>query len=173
MFLKDRTPRPTYTRSSYSGYRSYSTPTVQAPSLVLTGVAQYPGGCVAFFEDTRSGKTTRATAGQTVAGCRIVAATLDGVEYEFDGRRGKVLVGQDLSARAATFASAAPAASSPTSVPASGPATATATAPATAASQPADQPPAADAAEPADTSNDSEDPVIRRLRQRRAEQTRQ
>lgn len=98
IFVKDRRPRPTFTPSN-NGFIPRPAPY----SVVLTGIGLLEGDdpqesqTVAFFEDSRTGGTTRATIGQALDGGKIVAISLDSVEYEKNGTRRRITVGRDLA----------------------------------------------------------------------------
>jgi hypothetical protein len=75
-------------------------------SIVLTGVALREGQYVAFFEDTRSGQTTRLTDGGQIARGQIRNITIAGVDYVRDSITTTVTVGRNLED--ATIAAAPP-----------------------------------------------------------------
>ena len=182
IFLRNRT-RPT---SNYVRPGGGAT----APSssgddrTVLTGIIQEGQDCVAFFEDTRTGKTTQAKVDALVGRGRLAAITLDAVQYTCDGRTTKITVGSSLAGIAASFpksvtttsAAAAPAAAPggptpPTTRGAPGappgatpeaatPATASTTLSPATPGQPA-------AAAPSETTDTSTAAILERMRQRR------
>jgi hypothetical protein len=71
---------------------------VPAPEsyFVLKGISQQGSERIAFFEDSRTGKTTRARIGEAVAQGKIKNITLDNVEYELNGKLTKTEVGKNL-----------------------------------------------------------------------------
>jgi hypothetical protein len=87
------------------------------PRLVLTGTARSGDGYIAFFEDERTGETRRAAAGKTLAGVRLKAITLDGVEIEDEGTTRTIQIGSDLSGRATTLPTRSTAAAAPPAPP--------------------------------------------------------
>ena len=93
-------------RSSGTGRSSMSAASVAPPRpaadsndarLVLTGIVQQGAGHVAFFEDTRSGKTTTAAVGESIGRGRVTAITLDAVQYAADGAAVKIAIGSSLA----------------------------------------------------------------------------
>ncbi len=111
--------------------------------LVLTGVGQIGPDRTAFFEDLGTGQTKRVSTGQALYKGKVVMVTLEGVEYEQDGAVHRIAIGQDLSGAAAVL---------------SGPGATT---------RPGDGSAAGGA-----TSGANADPVLERLRQRRAQEMR-
>jgi len=65
--------------------------------VVLTGTALCGAEFVAFFENTRTGDTIRARAGGAVGAGKLNAVTLDGVEYEADGKTTRIEIGFSLA----------------------------------------------------------------------------
>ncbi len=110
---------------------------------VLTGVAIQADEPVAFFEDVRSGETTKLAVGQSIEGGQIVSISLDSVEFKSGGMTRTVNLGENLQGVSAVFAAPPAAASVP--------------APATAATS-----------QPAIDKNTAD--VIERLRQRRLQE---
>ncbi|MBM4016954.1 MAG: hypothetical protein FJ288_01285 [Planctomycetes bacterium] len=129
--------------------------------IVLTGIVHQGEDYVAFFEDTRTGKTAPSQIGAALGRGRLAAITLDAVQYACDGNTTRIAIGSNLSGAAASLpkpaappsAPAAPAAA-PAAPPAGrspaageGPTPATAAgAPAAAAAAASTAPPAADVA---------------------------
>jgi hypothetical protein len=91
---RERTP--TYTPSA-------PRPQPTGPNLVLTGVVVQETQCIAFFEDSASGDTTGAVAGQALAKGRVRSVCLDGVEYESGGVCRKIAIGQSLDGQSVSF----------------------------------------------------------------------
>jgi hypothetical protein len=101
MFVRDRS-RP---RSG----RSFSMPTYSAaPSeddrLVLTGVINQGPDYVAFFEDSRTGKTITVQVDAALGRGRVTAMAMDSVDYTYDGRTTRIAVGSSLSGVVASLA---------------------------------------------------------------------
>lgn len=63
---------------------------------VLTGISQRGGRFVAFLEEVQ-GDTTKVAAGDEVAGGKVVSISLDGLEFEKEGKTTKVAIGSSLS----------------------------------------------------------------------------
>ncbi len=101
IFLRNRT-RPTTGRLG-SGGATAAAPSTGDDRMVLTGVIQEGQDYVAFFEDTRTGKTTQAKVDALVGRGRLTAITLDAVQYACDGRTTKVAIGSSLAGIAASF----------------------------------------------------------------------
>jgi hypothetical protein len=93
-------------------------PAVAAPSedarFVLTGIIQQGDDCVAFFEDSRSGKTIQTQTGDTVGRGRLTVITLDTVHYACDGDIARITVGSNLTGAAASPRTTAAATTTPT-----------------------------------------------------------
>jgi len=113
-------------RSRSSGGRSSSGYSPRPPAvtgedyLVLTGIIQQGEDCVAFVEDTRSGKTARLQPGDPLGRGRVTLITRDIVHYAYDGDLRRIAIGANfagvavsLAKPATTIASAAPAATPP------------------------------------------------------------
>ena len=77
-------------------------PTPPSPErcIVLKGIAQQGQDLVAFLEDTRTGVTTRARTGDSVARGRLKNITLDRVEYELEERVTAARIGEGLTGAA-------------------------------------------------------------------------
>lgn len=117
IFLRDRSQR-------YRPSVSYSRPPRPASdedSIVLTGIVQQGLACVAFFENTRTGETTRVAAGQPLGAGTLAWICLESIGYQGAGGTRTITVGQALSGENASLVSAVPSGST------SGPATATTT----------------------------------------------
>ena len=71
--------------------------------IVLTGTALSGAEFVAFFENTRTGDTIRARAGGAVGAGQLNAVTLDGVEYEADGKTTRIKIGFNLAGEAGSL----------------------------------------------------------------------
>lgn len=93
IFVRDRrVPRPVYHGPSEPA------PTPHAGRhMVLTGTARQRDEFIAFFEDSRTGRTLWAQIGDSLLDGRIEAITLNGVEYESDGTTTTVKIGYSLS----------------------------------------------------------------------------
>jgi hypothetical protein len=151
--------------------------------IVLTGIIQQGEDYVAFFEDTRTGKTTLAQVGALLGRGQLVTIMMDAVHYTCAGNTVKIAIGSTLSGAAAslpkpaaptgtaaTAPPAAPAAPTPATVTqatgaapgatpaAPGPATASTTPPAAAPPQ---------AAPSGDTKDSGTAAILERMRQRR------
>jgi len=96
-------------------------------SIVLTGIIRQGDDCVAFFEDTRTGKTTQFLAGAALGRGRLGLITEDTVHYACDGQLRKITIGSTLAGTVASFAK--PASSTTTTAPAAPPARAPGTPP--------------------------------------------
>jgi hypothetical protein len=99
------------------------TPRVAPPEnpderIVLTGILEQGDQCVAFFEDSRSRKTTEVQVGSLVGRGHVAAITFDTVEYAYNGTTKKITVGTSLTG--ATIALSRPAAPSVSAAPPSG-----------------------------------------------------
>jgi len=140
IFVPDRS-RPPASRPAFTQPASQSA----SVGLVLTGIGQRGAEWVAFLEDSGAGKTVRASTGQALEGGQVVSVTLDGIEYEREGARRRIVIGQSLTSGATTR---------PTSGPTTRPAATTQDA----------------ANESGDAATDS---VLERLRQRRARELKQ
>ena len=99
--------------------------------LVLTGTVNYGDEFIAFFEDTRAGKTVRARVGKTIGNGTLKAISLRGVEYERSGTVTKIAIGCTLTGSLATLVEkvAAVRPEPPKPAATTGPATASAAAP--------------------------------------------
>lgn len=113
--------------------------------IVLTGVVRRDGEYVAFFENRRTGETSRLQVGDPLLQGRIAGIALDHVMYETDSRSAQVGLGMDLDGAAS---SAAASATAPTPASTAGAGT-----------------PAAPSATPEDRAS-----VLERLRQRRQQE---
>lgn len=117
IFLRDRSQR-------YRPSVSYSRPPRPASdedSIVLTGIVQQGLACVAFFENTRTGETTRVAVGQPLGAGTLAWICLESIGYQGAGGTRAITVGQALSGESASLVSAAPAGSA--SAPATAPTT--------------------------------------------------
>jgi len=154
--------------------------------IVLTGIIQQGEDYVAFFEDTRTGKTTTLQVGAPVGRGQLTTITMDAVHYTCAGNTTKIAIGSTLAGAAASLPKpAAPtstAATAPPAAPAAPtPATATAAAgaaPAAASPAPATDasaqtqaaPPPGTAAPPGDTKDGGAAAILERMRQRREQE---
>ena len=121
-------------RSVPSAPRQYtfSPPTAPRPAiqddLLLVGIAVQDDARVAFFEDSRSGRTLRVPVGGALGAGTVEAISLNSVEYRLGGSTRRILIGQTQTGLTgpAVLSSAEPAPSDPA---ASGPAGPTGQAP--------------------------------------------
>jgi len=96
-------------RSRPSGGRPSSAPSVRAPVataedyLVLTGIIQQGENCVAFIEDTRTGKTAQLQAGDPLGRGRLTQITRDLVQYACDGNFRQISIGANLAGAPVAF----------------------------------------------------------------------
>ncbi|MFH0964385.1 MAG: hypothetical protein V2A58_10285, partial [Planctomycetota bacterium] len=65
-------------------------------AFVLRGVVVQGEEAIALVEDTRSGVTSRARVGDSVADGRISGITLDAIVYEKDGQSAEIALGRRL-----------------------------------------------------------------------------
>jgi len=180
MFLRNRARPP----SSHHAPTAAPAADTGDGHIVLTGIIQQGEDYVAFFEDTRTGKTTLAQVGALLGRGQLVTITMDAVHYACAGNTLKIAIGSTLSgapaspgraaaptSTAATAPPAAPAAPTPATVAAATTGTApgatpAAPAPATASTTPpAAAPP--QAAPSGDTKDSGTAAILERMRQRR------
>ena len=76
-------------------------------AIVLRGIVRQGDDYIAFFEDTGTGQTTKARAGESVGKGRVKRITLDYVAYETGGREAQVRVGTSLAGTPAPRVTAA------------------------------------------------------------------
>jgi len=100
--------------------------------LVLTGIVQQGEDCVAFIEDTRTGKTARLQPGDPLGRGRVTLITRDIVHYGCDGDLRRIEIGTNFAGAAISFAKPATttASAAPAATPPRAPAPASAAAPA-------------------------------------------
>jgi len=103
MFVRNR-GRPQRVRSAMR----VAPPDNPDERLVLTGIIQQGGQYVAFFEDTRTRKTTTVEAGDSVGRGRLTAIAMDAVQYTCDGAAAQITVGSSLTGRPAMLRASAP-----------------------------------------------------------------
>ena len=179
MFLRNRARPP----SSHPAPTAAPAADTGDGHIVLTGIIQQGEDYVAFFEDTRTGKTTLAQVGALLGRGQLVTITMDAVHYACAGNTVKIAIGSTLSGAAAslpkpaaptgtaaTAPPAAPAAPTPATVTqatgAAPGATPAAPVPATASTTPpAAAPP--QAAPSGDTKDSGTAAILERMRQRR------
>jgi hypothetical protein len=179
MFLRNRARPP----SSHHAPTAAPAADTGDGRIVLTGIIQQGEDYVAFFEDTRTGKTTLAQVGALLGRGQLVTITMDAVHYACAGNTLKIAIGSTLTgaaaspgraaaptSTAATAPPAAPAAPTPataaTATGAAPGATPAAPAPATASTTPpAAAPP--QAAPSGDTKDSGTAAILERMRQRR------
>jgi hypothetical protein len=133
LFTRDRS-RHSSSRHS-SGIAAPSVPiSTGDSSIVLTGIIQQGEDRIAFFEDTRTGKTTAVQAGATVGKGRLTLITRDIVHYACDGNPRRIEIGNTLAGTPASFpkpamptTTSAPSAASPVAPAVPAPATAAGT----------------------------------------------
>ncbi len=91
IFSRDRS------RASKSPFAAVKEPAPRPERyIVLRGIVQQGKEHIAFLEDTRTGTTTKARLGDSVAQGQVGNITLDCVEYESNGQTAKIEVGQNL-----------------------------------------------------------------------------
>jgi len=119
MFLRNRARPP-------SGHR---VPTAAPPAadtgdsrIVLTGIIQQGEDYVAFFEDTRTGKTTTLQVGAPVGRGQLTTITMDAVHYTCAGNTLKIAIGSTLTGAAASLPKPAAPTSTATTAPPAAPA---------------------------------------------------
>jgi hypothetical protein len=161
--------------------------------IVLTGIIRQGEDYVAFFEDTRTGKTATLQVGAPVGRGQLTTITMDAVHYTCAGNTTKIAIGSTLAGAAASLPKpAAPTSTAATAPPAApaAPTPATATAAAGAATAAAGAAPAAaspapatdasaqtqaapfpgTAAPPGDTKDGGAAAILERMRQRREQE---
>lgn len=106
MFLRDRGHTPPSGLASSRPARD--DPGDADTGIVLTGVAGRSGRYVAFLEDRRTNTTLRVRVGDAIGLGRIGTITLDGAEYERDGRTTRVRIGRNLAGAIAAVTSDGP-----------------------------------------------------------------
>lgn len=122
-------------------------------TIVLSGIAAEYDGVRAYFEDSSGAPGLKLSVGDSVANGKVANISMDGVEYESNGKRTLVQVGCNLRGEPVLLASPIEIATAPpTSAPAGG-------APTTTAAKPADP-------------NDPNLSMEQRLRLRRAQELR-
>ncbi|MGD1278175.1 MAG: hypothetical protein ABR964_13260 [Tepidisphaeraceae bacterium] len=82
--------------SDASGGTRPAGPARPEETLVFSGVTETDYQMVAFVEDTAAGKISQLQVGDSIASGKITDITLDSLEYEADGKRTLVRVGQNL-----------------------------------------------------------------------------
>jgi hypothetical protein len=102
LFTRDRSRHASSRRSSSVAAPSAPVSTGDS-SIVLTGIIQQGEDCVAFFEDTRTGKTTAVQTGATVGKGRLTLITQDIVHYACDGDLRRIEIGSTLAGTPASF----------------------------------------------------------------------
>ena len=75
-------------------------------SIFLKGIIQQNQACVAFLEDTRTGITTQARIGDSVAQGKLKSITTGQMEYELEGRVITVRIGENLEGESTAAMSA-------------------------------------------------------------------
>jgi hypothetical protein len=88
-------------------------------TLALTGIVEEEGEFRAYFENLASPSFVRVSVGEPIARGKITVITLDAVEYEQEGQRRIILIGQDLTGT--TSVRASPVYSTSTTGPTTGP----------------------------------------------------
>jgi len=137
-------------RSSPSPRRTVSrqeTPRVPEATLVLIGTAVQDDQPMAFFENSRTGQTTRLLPGQSLGGGTVVSIALDSVEYRAGDATRRITVGETLSGLSASLPSS------------------------TASTQPAGEGPAVSGAAAAGTADSGSNDIFERMRRRRLQET--
>jgi hypothetical protein len=188
MFLRNRARPP----SSHHAPTAAPAADTGDGRIVLTGIIQQGEDYVAFFEDTRTGKTTTLQVGAPVGRGQLTTITMDAVHYTCAGNTLKIAIGSTLTGTAAspgraaaptsTATTAPPAPPAPPAVPAAPTpataATATGAAPGATPAAPAPAtasttPPAAappQAAPSGDTKDSGAAAILERMRQRREQE---
>jgi len=142
-------------------------------SMVLTGVVQQRDEWVAFVEDSRTGRTTRARAGQTLGAGTVAAITIDGIDYYRGDDHKTIAVGQNLAGLTTTLQTSTPTAAPPAALttPYS---TSAATPPATSSGTPAAPGVTSTQVQPVSgTASGGNEDILERMRRRRAEELKQ
>ncbi len=88
--------------------------------LLLKGVAQENNQFIAFVEDKRTGSVLRLRQGDPVARGMVKSLSLDGLEYEFQGKAVAVRMGSDLEGGTGAITAADLASYTPSAAPAAG-----------------------------------------------------
>lgn len=88
--------------------------------LLLKGIAQENNQFIAFVEDKRTGSVLRLREGDTVARGMVKSLTLDGLEYQFQGKTTAVRMGSDLEGGIGAVTAADLASLTPSAAPAAG-----------------------------------------------------
>lgn len=78
-----------------------SAETRQQSNLVFNGVTVTDGKPVAFIEDMTEGRVYQYHVGDSIAGGKVAQITLDAVDYETNGRRTHVTIGENLQGASA------------------------------------------------------------------------
>jgi hypothetical protein len=111
IFVRDRTRIPHGGSGGYGGGSSSTQPstrpTVRSPeeALALRGVVIEEGVLHAYVEDTNSYQMMRLGPGDPVARGRISAIDIDAVQYESNGHRAWIEIGQDFTGHPAAAGS--------------------------------------------------------------------
>jgi hypothetical protein len=115
MFLRNRARPP----SSHPAPTAAPAADTGDGHIVLTGIIQQGEDYVAFFEDTRTGKTTLAQVGALLGRGQLVTIMMDAVHYTCAGNTVKIAIGSTLSGAAASLPKpAAPTGTAATAPPA-------------------------------------------------------
>jgi hypothetical protein len=118
MFLRNRSV-PSSRRFGWE--RPFVAPSNGDDRIVLTGIIQQGKDCLAFFEDTQTGKTTMAPVDTLVGRGRLTAISMDAVEYSCEGKTTRITIGSSLAGTVASLSrpmvttATAPAGSTPAS----------------------------------------------------------
>ena len=171
IFLRDRARPPSHRPASSAAATAAGD---DDERVVLTGIVQQGEDYVAFFENTKTGKTTSAQVGAPLGRGRLIAITLDAVQYLGDGTATKIAIGSNLTGAATTFpkptitttgpgAASAARATAPTLSTPSTPLTPSPTQSPTA-------PPQAAAGSSADSKDSGAAGILERMRQRREQE---
>ena len=141
-------------------------------SVILTGVVQQGEDWVAFLEDTRTGRTTRARIGHALGDGTVAAIAFSGIEYYRGTARKTVAIGQNL----AGLWPALPAASSSTTSPSVSSSSSSSTPPSSSAVTVNLSAPTSGTAavttqvQPSSGTSGGADDILERMRRRRAEE---
>lgn len=97
LFKKGRIRTAEEVAADAANYRMPSPLSMLALTGVADATAEGSGGVqTVFIENTSSGSVQRLKAGDAVAGGKILSITLDSLEFEHDGKKAKISVGQTL-----------------------------------------------------------------------------
>ena len=87
--------------------------------MVFNGVTEVDGAAYAIFEDTVAGKILGFKVGDAIASGKITGLSLDGLDYEVNGKSTHIFVGQTLEGSEAPDIVSRASVSGPSSQPSS------------------------------------------------------